>query len=97
MVYTKDRKPVSLFDPWEHLGPKRRKLMEESWAGLFRKEIPCELSVDRIASFFTAGFGEGGSDEGKRLQDSILAISRRGKIRLVGPNCLGLYCAPTLA
>ena len=35
MIYTKDHKTVSLFDPWEHLGPKRRKLMEESWGGLF--------------------------------------------------------------
>jgi hypothetical protein len=57
MIYTKDRKTASLFDPWEHLGPKRRKLMEESWAGLFKKEILYELPVHKIAPFFTAGFG----------------------------------------
>ena len=57
MIYTKDRKTASLFDPWEHLGPKRRKLMEESWAGLFKKEILGELPVNKIAPFFTAGFG----------------------------------------
>jgi len=57
MIYTKDHKTASLFDPWEHLGPKRRKLMEESWAGLFKKEILYELPVNKIAPFFTAGFG----------------------------------------
>ena len=57
MIYTKNHKMGYLFDPWEYLGPKRRKLMDESWAGLFRKGILNELPVNRIAPFFTAGFG----------------------------------------
>jgi len=57
MIYTKDHKTASLFDPWEHLGPKQLKLMAESWAGLFKKEILYELPVNNIAPFFTAGFG----------------------------------------
>lgn len=57
MIYTRDHKTGYLFDPWEYLGPKRRKLMDESWAGLFRKEILGELPVDKIAPFFTADFG----------------------------------------
>lgn len=56
MIYTKDRKTAPLFDPLEHLGPKRRKLMDESWAGLFRKNILCELPVNRIAPFFHCWF-----------------------------------------
>jgi len=39
------------------LGPKRRQLLDQSWAGLFQKQILCELPVDRIAPFFTDGFG----------------------------------------
>jgi len=35
MIHTKDHKQSYLFDPWDYLGPKRRMLMEESWAGLF--------------------------------------------------------------
>ena len=57
MIYTRDHKTGYLFDPWEYLGPKRRKLLDESWAGLFRKEILSELPADKIAPFFTAGFG----------------------------------------
>jgi hypothetical protein len=39
------------------LGPKRRKLLDESWAGLFRKDILCELPVDKLVPFFTEDFG----------------------------------------
>ena len=42
--------------------------------------------------FFTSGFGEIENAEGKRLQEEILEIARRGSIRIIGPNCLGLYC-----
>jgi len=41
-----------MFDPWEHLGPKRRKLLEESWAGLFRENILPLLPVDQMTPFF---------------------------------------------
>jgi len=57
MIHTKDHKTGYLFDPWDHMGPKRRKLMEESWAGLFREHILQELPVNKIARYFTEGFG----------------------------------------
>jgi acetyltransferase len=37
----------------------------------------------------TAGFGELG-EEGKRLQQEVVAIAHRYSIRLIGPNCLGI-------
>jgi len=39
----------------------------------------------------SAGFGELG-DEGKHLQQEILAIAHRYSIRIIGPNCLGVIC-----
>lgn len=57
MFYTKDHKTGYIFDFWNFLGPKRRKLLEESWAGLFRKEILNELPVNQIASFFSEDAG----------------------------------------
>ena len=57
MIRIKDHKQGNLFDPWSFLGPKRRQLLDESWAGLFQKEILCELPVDKIAPFFADGFG----------------------------------------
>ncbi|MEA3350679.1 MAG: transposase [Chloroflexota bacterium] len=57
MFNAKDRQTGYLFDPWEHLGPKRRKLMDQSWAGLFRTEILCELPVEKMAPYFSVDFG----------------------------------------
>ncbi|MBN1381412.1 MAG: CoA-binding protein [Deltaproteobacteria bacterium] len=57
-----------------------------------------ELVADAAAKgvkaihFFTSGFGEIENIEGKKLQGEILRIARRGGIRIIGPNCLGLYC-----
>ena len=46
----------------------------------------------RAIHFFTSGFSEIENDEGKRLQATIMAKARKGGIRVIGPNCLGLYC-----
>jgi len=42
----------------------------------------------------TSGFAESGP-EGKRLQDEMLAAAKRGGVRLLGPNCLGLIRTDT--
>jgi hypothetical protein len=57
MFNARDRQTGYLLDPWDYLGPKRRRLMEESWAGLFKKEILCELPVEGMAPFFSVDFG----------------------------------------
>ncbi|MBW1732476.1 MAG: transposase [Deltaproteobacteria bacterium] len=57
MIHIKNHKQRDLFDPWSFLSPKRRQLLDESWAGLFREHLLCELPVDKVASFFTEDFG----------------------------------------
>ncbi len=42
MFYTKDHKTLNMFDPLEHLGPRRRKLLGGSWAHLFRVALRFE-------------------------------------------------------
>jgi acyl-CoA synthetase (NDP forming) len=39
----------------------------------------------------SAGFGEGG-EEGKTRELELVRIAREGGCRIVGPNCLGIYC-----
>jgi len=57
MIRIKDHKQGELFDPWSFLSPKRRHLLDQSWAGLFNKHILCELPVSRLAPFFNETFG----------------------------------------
>jgi len=57
MIHVRDHKTPYLIDPWDYLGPKRRKLLDQSWAGLFREHILSELPVHKIASCYTDGFG----------------------------------------
>jgi acyl-CoA synthetase (NDP forming) len=42
--------------------------------------------------FFTAGFRETGQQDRIELEREVLAIAKAAKIRVVGPNCMGLYC-----
>ncbi len=64
--------------------------------------VPAELAVQavddlgargvRSAIVFTAGFAEM-SEDGGRAQDRMLAAAGRHGMRLLGPNCLGLFNA----
>jgi acyl-CoA synthetase (NDP forming) len=43
------------------------------------------------AEVLTAGFGETGTPEGRDLEQQVREVAARG-IRVVGPNCFGIYC-----
>lgn len=49
----------------------------------------CGEAGTRSAIVLSAGFGEGGESE-KRLADELKDTARRGGVRLLGPNCVGL-------
>ncbi|MBN1615512.1 MAG: CoA-binding protein [Deltaproteobacteria bacterium] len=48
-----------------------------------RKQIP-------FAQIFSSGFAEIGTKEGVALQEAVVSTAR-GKIRIIGPNCMGVY------
>ncbi len=52
MFHVKNHKQGHIFDPWSHLGPKRRKLLDKSWSGLFQQEILPDLPVDILRSHY---------------------------------------------
>jgi acetyltransferase len=52
----------------------------------------CAQRGIRGAMIESGGFAES-SDQGKQLQDSIIAIHRETGIRIWGPNCMGLVDA----
>ena len=57
MIHIKDHKTERLFGPWSYLGPKRKKLLDQSWAGLFKEHILNELPAGKIAAYFREDFG----------------------------------------
>ena len=57
MIRPRDYRQGFVIDPWGDLGPKRRQLLEKSWAGLFRQEILSVLPVEQLARCFRTDFG----------------------------------------
>lgn len=57
MFNAKNHKQLNMFDPWEHLGPKRRKELDKSWAGLFRHKILKTLPVDELSKHYHSSNG----------------------------------------
>ena len=63
--------------------------------------VPAKASLELVEAcagkgvkaihFCTAGFSETGDEEGARLETNLVEISRRKGIRIIGPNCLGIY------
>jgi len=51
----------------------------------------CVASGHRNVHIFSAGFKETGEEEGIRLQQEIEAIAAEGGLRVIGPNCMGIY------
>ena len=50
----------------------------------------CVTRGVKFAIVHTAGFAELGED-GRKLQAEIVATARRGGVRIIGPNCMGIY------
>ncbi|HZB90947.1 MAG TPA: acetate--CoA ligase family protein [Stellaceae bacterium] len=49
----------------------------------------CAAKGVRAIVLFTSGFAEV-SEAGRRAQEEIVAVARAGRMRLLGPNCMGL-------
>lgn len=45
----------------------------------------------QAAEILTAGFKETGDPAGKKMEEEIARVARRG-LRILGPNCFGVYC-----
>ena len=50
----------------------------------------CAAAGVKAVVVFSAGFAETGG-EGRRRQDALTAVARASGMRIVGPNCLGIY------
>jgi len=51
----------------------------------------CVAANAKNIHVFTAGFEETGEEEAKELGHRVRQIALRGGLRIIGPNCMGLY------
>jgi acetyl-CoA synthetase (ADP-forming) len=51
----------------------------------------CGQKGVKAVHFFTSGFGEIEDKQGEELQRRVIEIARKYGIRLIGPNCMGIY------
>jgi hypothetical protein len=72
MLTLRDHLSRELFDPWEHLGAKRRRLLELSWTSVFREYLLVHLPVKELAVGFRDGHGRPSKDLSVALGALIL-------------------------
>ncbi len=51
----------------------------------------CAAKGVRTISIYSSGFSEIGTEEGRELEKEIVRIARDSGLRIIGPNCLGVY------
>ena len=51
----------------------------------------CITKGVKVIQFFSSGFSETGEEEGIRLEREIAEMARQSNVRVLGPNCMGIY------
>ncbi|MBN1643906.1 MAG: CoA-binding protein [Dehalococcoidales bacterium] len=54
--------------------------------------LDCAAKGVKFVHCFTAGFSETGTSKAKQLEARLAKIAGDRDIRLLGPNCMGIYC-----
>jgi len=52
----------------------------------------CLAQGVNLVTFFSAGFSEMDPKRGEELESVLLDTAQQGNIRILGPNCMGIYC-----
>ena len=57
MINVKNPNQLNIFDPWDFLTPKRRRMLDLGWPGLFREHILPTIPVGKVSRYFDESFG----------------------------------------
>ncbi len=57
MIKVNPPNQLNIFDPWDFVTPKRRKMLDNGWPDLFRKQILPSIPIDKIATHFDETMG----------------------------------------
>lgn len=53
--------------------------------------LACAEKKVKGVIIYTSGFGESGGEEGKRREEELRELGRGAGLRILGPNCMGIY------
>lgn len=69
-------------------------IVDYAYVAVSAERVPAILKAAnghvRYAQIISSGFGEG-DERGKELESALVDAARQGGLRLIGPNCMGLY------
>ena len=54
--------------------------------------LDCAIKKVKFVHLYTSGFSETGQQETTEIENRIVQIAKEAGIRIVGPNCMGVYC-----
>lgn len=54
--------------------------------------VDCATKGVRAVCVFTAGYSETGTAEGRQLEEDLVRLARATGVRVIGPNCMGVFC-----
>jgi acyl-CoA synthetase (NDP forming) len=52
----------------------------------------CVAKKVKFVHLLTAGFAETGQTEHAEIENQIVELAQKGGVRIIGPNCMGVYC-----
>jgi len=52
----------------------------------------CAVKGVKAIHIYTGGFSESGTEEGEQLERELLSLTSQNGLRIIGPNCVGIYC-----
>ena len=55
----------------------------------------CAKKAVKTVHMFTAGFSEIADERGRKLESEMIDLARQSGIRVIGPNCMGIFCPET--
>ena len=55
----------------------------------------CIANHVKVVHIYSSGFSEYGTEKGKTLEKKIASLARQSGMRIIGPNCIGVYCPKT--
>jgi len=87
MINIKDLRQLQFLDPWSDISPRKRKILDSSWPGLFQKEILPVLPVLKFSKSYSSKRGR----KSKELHAMLGTLILQQQFDLTDEETVGHY------